>query len=202
MGVTGHRNFVSDDPNISALVRKELRRILRANNDAPLLILSGLAEGADRLVARVARDEFGAACWAILPLPDGLYVRDFATRISVGEYRYLKGVAQRVIEAPLLFSRRSVARHGEPRNHQYAWSGAYIAKRAQILLAIWDGAPAQGTGGSAHVVDWFLSGNVPRKYRISRAPRVPGHALVANWLVHINPCTQQVKRHKCLGPHR
>ena len=32
---------------------------------------------------------------------------------------------------------------GEPRNHQYAWIGAFIAKRSQVLIAIWDGAPAR-----------------------------------------------------------
>jgi hypothetical protein len=197
VGVTGHRNFASNNPKISALVRKELRRVARAYPRAPLLILSGLAEGADRLVTEVAREDFASELWAILPLPDALYVRDFAKRASVKEYKNLKAAAQRVIEAPLMASRRAVSRYGEPRNHQYAWIGAFIARRAQVLIAIWDGAPARGTGGSAHVVDWFLSGSVPRDYRISRAPRIAARARAVDTLVHINPRTHKVKRQKC-----
>lgn len=194
VGVTGHRDIAPDDPAISALVRKELRRIARAYPGAPLLILSGLAEGADRLVAEVAREEFDADLWAILPLPDALYEGDFAKRASVKDYKRLKAASQRVVEAPLMASRRAVARYGEPRNHQYAWIGAFIAKRAQVLIAIWDGAPARGTGGSAHVVDWFIKGKVPRAYRISKAPRVPARARLTPTLVHINPRSRKVAR--------
>jgi hypothetical protein len=159
-------------------------------------LLSGLAEGADRLVAELARKDFGAGLWAILPLTDVLYVHDFAKRASVKDYERLKAASQRVVEAPLMASRRAVSRYGEPRNHQYAWIGAFIAKRAQVLLAIWDGAPARGTGGTAYVVDWFLSGRVPGAYRISRAPRIPAAKHGAGELVHIDPRTRKVTRRK------
>lgn len=196
IGVTGHRDIASDDARISAVVRKELARITRANPGAPLLILSGLAEGADRLVADIAREEFDAEIWAILPLPDALYEVDFGSRKSIKDYRRLKAAAARVIAAPLLASRRAVSKYGEPRNHQYAWIGAFIAKRAQVLIAIWDGAPARGTGGTAFVVDWFLSGRVPGSYRISKAPRVPARARVAKALIHIHPRTRKVKQRR------
>ncbi len=202
IGVTGHRNFTSDDPKISSLVRKELRRIVRAGRGAPLLILSGLAEGADRLVAHVAREAFDAALWAILPLPDALYLRDFSKRASIKEYNSLKTAAKRIIEAPLMASRRAVSRYGEPRNHQYAWIGAFIARRAQVLVALWDGSPARGTGGTEQVVNWFLSGRVPREYCISRAPCVRRRARASNMLVHINPETHKVKRRKCSRTRR
>jgi hypothetical protein len=196
VGVTGHRDIASDDAKISALVRKELRAIARANRGAPLLILSGLAEGADRLVAEIAREEFDAELCAVLPLPDALYERDFGSRKSVKDYRSLKGASQCVVAAPLMAARRSLTRYCEPRNHQYAWIGAFIAKRAQVLIAIWDGAPARGTGGTAYVVDWFLSGRVPGAYRLSRAPRVPARKRVAGTLVHIDPRTRKVRRRR------
>ncbi len=196
VGVTGHRNIASGDAKIAALVRKELRRISRAHKGAPLVILSGLAEGADRLVAAVAREDLGAQLWAILPLPDALYVQDFAKRSSVKDYERLKAGAQRVIAAPLMASRRAVARYGEPRNHQYAWIGAFIAKRAHALLALWDGAPARGTGGTADVVDWFLSQRVPGAYGISKAPRIPAPKRAAGELVRIDPRTRKVTRRR------
>lgn len=196
IGVTGHRDIASDDARISAVVRRELSRISRSNRGAPLLVLSGLAQGADRLVAAIAREEFDAQVWAVLPLPDALYQMDFGTRKSIKDYSRLKAAADRVIAAPVLASRRAVAKYGEPRNHQYAWIGAFIAKRSQVLIAIWDSAPARGTGGTAHVVDWFLSGRVPGSYRISKAARVPARARVARTLVHIHPRTRKVTRRR------
>jgi hypothetical protein len=194
VGVTGHRNLLANDAALAALVGKALRSIARANANAPLLLLSGLAEGADRLVVEAARDAFGAQFWAILPLPDALYTRDFSAAASTAEYKLLKAQALRVIDAPLMSSRRLLTDYGEPRNHQYAWIGAYIAKRAQVLVAIWDGARARGTGGTAEVVDWFLAGKTPPRYRVSRAPRLDGRKDVAKMLIHIDPRTHRLRR--------
>jgi hypothetical protein len=194
VGVTGHRDLAANDPALSELVGKELGKVVRTYGHAPLLILSGLAEGADRLVANVARDAFGAKLWAILPLPDALYARDFKTAESLADYKALKADAERVIDAPLLASRRPLANYVESRSHQYAWIGTYIAKRAQLLLTIWDGAPARGTAGTAHVIGWFLTGTVPGAYLISRAPRIAARENVTPALIHINSETHKVRR--------
>lgn len=186
--------MTDDDPVLSEMVRNELTHLQRVHGRASLLILSGLAEGADRLVVKVARDVPGARFWAILPLPDALFERDFDGAASLADYKALKRQAQRVIEAPFMASRHRIADAGEPRNHQYAWIGAFVAERAQVLLAIWDGAPARGTGGTAHLIDWFLAGETPPIYRISAAPRIPARAGVARTLLHINPITHTIRR--------
>lgn len=193
VGVTGHRNIDIHDARIGALVRREIGRLSRRYGNAPLLILSGLAEGADRLVVDAAQASGGAHI-AVLPLPDALYEQDFSTRKSRGDYARLRSSAKRVIAAPLLASRRAIAEHGEPRNRQYAWIGAFIAKRADVLIALWDGAPSRGTGGTAQVVDWYLADRTPPQYRISRAPRLTRQSGIAAELVHINPTTRRVRR--------
>lgn len=193
VGVTGHRNLGSGDAALIKLIGRELARVARANDGAPLLVLSGLAEGADRIVVEAAR-ALGTTYRAIVPLPDALYLKDFADGASRADYAALCANAERVVTAPLMASRRALETEGEPRNHQYAWIGAYIAKRAQVLIALWDGMPARGTGGTAHVVDWFLAGRVPRSYNISRAPRLAERSGVAGELIHINPSTLKVRR--------
>lgn len=193
VGVTGHRNVDMRDRRIGDLVTREIRRLSRRHGNAPLLVLSGLAEGADRMVVDAARASGGAHI-AVLPLPDAMYARDFSTAQSRGDYARLRSSARRVISAPLLASRHAVAKDGEPRNHQYAWIGAFIAKRADVLIALWDGAPARGTGGTAQVVDWYLADKTPPQYRISRAPRLAKQSDVAAELVHINPTTHRVRR--------
>ncbi len=194
VGVTGHRDVSANDQRLVQLIERELTRIARTTGGAPLLILSGLAEGADRLVVDAARRALGGTYWAVLPLPDALYSRDFATAASRAEYDAFKAAARRVIKAPLMASRRALDGYSEPRNQQYAWSGAYIAKRSQVLIALWDGKPARGTGGTAQVVDWFLTNRTPRSYRISRAPQIRHMEGVAEELVHVNPASHKVSR--------
>ncbi len=193
VGVTGHRNLDAHDARLMHLVMRELKKVVRRHGDAPLLVLSGLAEGADRLVVDAAQ-KLGGRFVAVLPFPGTLYEQDFSGSASRAEYASLCGTATRVIPAPLMDTRRAVMEQGEPRNRQYAWSGAYIAKRAQTLIAIWDGELARGTGGTAEVVAWYLADKTPPAFRISQAPRLSGCKGVAPELIHIDPVTLKVRR--------
>ena len=193
IGVTGHRNLDARDNLLHRLVTHELKRLKRANGNAPLLVLSGLAEGADRLVVDAARN-IGEMYIAVLPLPDPLYERDFSGVASRAEYARLCSSALRIVRAPLMASRRDIAEYGEPRNCQYAWTGAYIAKRAQVLIALWDGAPARGTGGTAQVVEWFLANKTPGQYRISHAARLVGRSEVDAEFIHLDPGAKKTRR--------
>jgi hypothetical protein len=197
VAVTGHRDISPTDPALISIVSRELTKLVRSQGGPPVVVLTGLAEGADRLAIEAARRAVGAQFWAVLPLPDALYVNDFTSPASLADYKSLKAQAQRVIEAPLMASRRQLSGHGAPRDHQYAWAGAYLAKRAQVLIAIWDGAPARGTGGTAQVVDWFLANKTPRAYRIAQAPRIAARREVARTLIHIDPETHKVRRLAC-----
>jgi len=49
-------------------------------------VFTSLAEGADRLVAKVARSEFSAQMLAVLPMPADDYAGDFATAESRAEF--------------------------------------------------------------------------------------------------------------------
>ena len=68
LGVTGHRTLrAGDEDAITARLRTLLALIKAEAPSSPILLLSALAEGADRLVARVALRE-GAQLIAVLPL--------------------------------------------------------------------------------------------------------------------------------------
>ena len=55
IGVTGHRNVASDDPALRAAVERELKALAARYRNTPFLVLSGLAEGFDRLAANRPR---------------------------------------------------------------------------------------------------------------------------------------------------
>jgi hypothetical protein len=193
LAVTGHRNFGRRQKKVASLVRSELERIGRAHPATPVAVVSALAEGADRLVARLAHDVLGARLVAALPMPADAYEKDFATTASRREFRKLLQSADAVIEGPLLSKGRKWRAQSEERNHQYAWGGAYASKNADVLFALWDGKPARGTGGTAYVVDWFLAGHTPRQYRMSRSRMRRGASPYAARLVHVNPEKLTVK---------
>ena len=80
IGVTGHRQIAAScTAKIEAAVLSILEGVRAKAPDAPLLLLTGLAEGADRLVARLAVERFGAELVAVLPRAADDYRQDFAT---------------------------------------------------------------------------------------------------------------------------
>src|SRR5215467_13382687 len=88
IGVTGHRDL--RDRDVPELERQvvdfivSLRRdYLGRDSETPLIVLSSLAEGADRLVARVAMAH-GARLVAPLPMPVEEYRRDFEPGLKTG----------------------------------------------------------------------------------------------------------------------
>lgn len=190
VGVTGHRNIASDA--IEPLT-KSLRRLFRhlltpppvprfsfwrrkhphgERVPTPLVLITPLAEGADRIVARVAL-EFGARLVVPLPLPQADYEQDFAHHAtpaenerSLAEFRELISDAhtERVIELPRVPVAAGETHHTVDdltrRNLQYALVGAYIARQAQVMIALWDGHPpsADKPGGTADIIAFRRTG--------------------------------------------
>ena len=154
IGVTGHRDLVPEEvPRIEARVRSLFEGLRAQFPDRPLQVLSPLAEGADRLVARVALD-LGVKLAVPLPLPSEIYQEDFATETSRQEFLDLLGRAAAVYELPAApgsnparWDKRNVHR-----NRQYAAAGIFLCAHSHLLLALWDGKPSTELGGTAQVI--------------------------------------------------
>jgi hypothetical protein len=115
-------------------------------NGTALQVISPLAEGADRLVARAAIEE-GATLVAPLPFPRQAYVKDFDDAASRADFFALLDQASEIIE---LDGRRG----GEAeRSAAYAAVGDWVTNECDILIAVWDGREASGAGGTAEVVE-------------------------------------------------
>jgi hypothetical protein len=126
-------------------------------------LLSPLAEGADRLVARVALKN-GARLIVPLPMPQDLYEMDFEAPASRAEFTELLQQAESCFALPLNGTpEEDIRSQGEARNDRYAFVGAYIAQHSQILVALWDGASADAVGGTAQIVRFKLE-SAPERY--------------------------------------
>lgn len=154
IGVTGHRDLVERElPEIRERIRAVFTSLQRHFPDRPLRILSPLAEGADRLVAEVAL-ELDLALTVVLPMPESLYVTDFAHRSSRERFEQLCSQADEVLELPVVSRslRERLAVPGEHRDRQYAQLGVFLCAHSHILLALWDGKPSEKIGGTAQVI--------------------------------------------------
>jgi len=152
VGVTGHRDLLAaEEPLIKNRVRSFFESLMTQFPDLPLLVMTPLAEGADRIAAEVAH-ELGIPTIVLLPMPEHLYQSDFEGE-SLAEFQTMRQLGE-CIELPLLenLTEDDVRRPGPGRDYQYAQLGAYLAAHSHILLAIWDGKPSVAPGGTGHVI--------------------------------------------------
>ena len=180
IGVTGHRTL--DDPTaLQALVKKaidaevegllpelsrqKIERARRADRIAnPFSVLSPLAEGADRVVARAVLEYPGARLDVVLPLAHEDYLEDFATEASRKEFEELLGRCDK----PVFLRARRIAEESrdaggraEMRKEAYAKEGRYVVDHCDVLVAVWDGEPSSERGGTAEIVQYALEVNRP-----------------------------------------
>ena len=188
VGVTGHRDLRQQDlPALEAIVKRILQELEAAHRHTPLLVLSPLAEGSDRLVARVAL-EMGVRLIVPMPLPQDLYEQDFSSDESRAEFRQLRSRAESSFVLPLMAGNTAdgIEQQGDQRNRQYAQVGALIAELSQVFIALWDGRTGAGhddkVGGTGEVVRFRLEG-IPSSYEaavnpLSLASSGPVHHIV------------------------
>ncbi len=161
IGVTGHRDLRADArPAIAEQVRDILLHFKNSYPATPIILLSPLAEGADRLVAEVALEAaIGANLMALLPMPREIYARDFDTAASRAEFDRLLATADQSLEMPTPPGITEGRLQNEPRarQDQYLAVGEFIARHCQVLIALWDGRPGQ-RGGTGEVVRLKLTG--------------------------------------------
>ncbi len=165
VGITGHRAKALGE-GLTEIVRDRLDLIfanlrrgaqsLHARekglfDDAePILRLhTPLATGSDQLAAQTARAN-GFQMRALLPFEVSEYSRDFLGSELTEFHEYLAD-ADDVMILP-----------GDRSAHDaYVLVGKAVIAASDLIIAIWDGEPGNGPGGTAHVVDLALREGVP-----------------------------------------
>jgi len=125
------------------------------------MLMSALAEGADRLAAEVALDA-GIGLIVPLPMQQELYEQDFDEE-SRRQFRQVLERAEFSYELPLEPGNtvESVQQEGAARDRQYQALGRELVQTCQILIAIWDGLPNGPVGGTSDLVRMQLEGDEP-----------------------------------------
>ena len=162
IGVTGHRDLLpAETADLERMVRGFLVALIARHPALPLSIMTPLAEGADRLVARVAK-ELGIRLIVPLPMPRALYAEDFSDDASRREFDEL-AVDAEVFELAIVDGETedSVRGSGPARDAQYAQLGIFVCAHCHILLALWDGKDSDQLGGTAQVVHFHHWDSMP-----------------------------------------
>jgi hypothetical protein len=146
VGVSGHR-ILAEIEKLEASLSRALRVILESFPGRRMVVVSPLAEGADRLVARAVLGHAGTGLFVPLPLPVDDYLEDFASPESKAEFRELLARAEEIVDLP----------PAPTRDAAYEQVGEYVLDHSDVLVAVWDGLDAQGQGGTADIVGRALA---------------------------------------------
>lgn len=143
VAVSGHRGLAETTVR---LVDREIRAVL-AKYLPDLVGLSCLADGADQLFARAVLD-LGGKLEVIIPAEQ---YRDGLPNEAKPGYDALFANAAEVHRIAFVESTSAA--------HQAA--SEYMVNHAVVLLAVWDGKPSRGYGGTADVVAFASDHGVP-----------------------------------------
>jgi hypothetical protein len=147
VGVSGHR-LLPDDREAELVAAVD--GILAELGD-PGTVVSSIAEGADRLVAWRGLRRPGWELLVVLPMAPDDYAVDFATAVSRDEFTRLLDAATEIDQVPAQPDRVTA----------YLAAGMRVLERSDVLIAVWDGAPARGRGGTAEIVERARAGGRP-----------------------------------------
>jgi hypothetical protein len=168
IGVTGHRDLRAEDlpsleREVGAIIGRLRSDYLGGGKDTPIILVSALAEGADRVVARVAL-AMGVKLIAPLPLPVDEYRRDFEPGLNSNAAAEFDQLLAEASAAPVMSftagnSLEAVRADATKRAEQYRAVGLFIIRHCDVLIALWDGDPRDmGPGGTGEVVHFKREG--------------------------------------------
>ena len=162
IGTTGHRDLI-DEPELISSLDEALGRILDQFSPQKVIVLSPLAEGADRLIfQRVKELRSDAVLHVILPLEIDDYIEDFLSDRSKIEFIELLEEAETI---DIITTSRKIRKKQDTfsdegpgpdllREISYEACGHLMVDMCSILVALWDGQKARGRGGTGEVVNY------------------------------------------------
>jgi hypothetical protein len=157
IGFTGHRSGLNEElirPAMTAVLADLQMRAVKAGGTAELY--ASLAEGADALCIESARS-LDLPVHLLLPLPEAEFSQDFT---SLDAWQRSQAEIEHARMRPGRDSVHLVP--GESaRPECYFNQGIHMLDAVDVLVAVWDGAPARGMGGTAEMVNHARAIGVP-----------------------------------------
>lgn len=176
IGITGNRDITNEQSIfINKSIEDFLRKFLLDKVSEKIVILTPLADGADRIITDVVLDNFSDMKILIpLPFSENLYKNTFGKALkinnisqkdSIKEYEDLLQKIKKHnkcddVYINLKFDKenylnQNIDKQREIRNEQYALLGEYLIEKSDILIAIYDKNREIKKGGTIEIVNKF-----------------------------------------------
>ncbi|NML94951.1 hypothetical protein [Novosphingobium olei] len=170
IGVTGHRPRLLDqcDP---ADLRTRITATMRAiaaqlGPDAAITVVSCGAAGADQLAARCALD-LGWRHELVIPFAPADFALDFAEGAERAQFdATLAGAAH-------TFALDGARTDADAAAQAYERAGRVMLAQSDIVIAIWNGGPAAGIGGTGQIVAEAVGDGIPVVHLPTTAAAAP-----------------------------
>jgi hypothetical protein len=137
IGITGHQDIPAE---ALEYITHGINEVLDGVKDG-LIGVSSLAVGADQMFASLVLDRGGRL---EIVLPSSGYETTFPNSEDLRRFHSLLARASTV--ETLSFA--------EPCEEAYLAAGCRVADLSEVLLAVWDGEPAKGKGGTGDIVEY------------------------------------------------
>jgi hypothetical protein len=144
IGISGHQNLGTAD--VIDWTRAQIREELRKRDFA--CGVSSLADGADQLFAAVVID-FGKVLEVVIPCRG--YEAAFTNPVAAKRFRDLKQRA----------SKSYVLDFEGPSEKAFYEAGKRVVDMSDLMIAVWNGKPAKGLGGTADIVAYARKARKP-----------------------------------------
>ena len=146
VGVTGHMNLKRSG-SLDRAIFSAIEMVRTSGNvssgDRPIAILTGLAGGADQFVTAIAMPLPDVHLLVILPFGESAYLAEFPDDDTRSEYRRLIADADSV----------TVLEYEAYEPDSYSALGQCVVDNCDVMIALWNGQPPNGPGGTGDVVE-------------------------------------------------
>lgn len=156
IGISGHQNL--DNKSDWDWVKLQIDKIILTDLHSPLTGISSLAIGADQIFAKSILEHRGKLI-AIIPFPE--YQETFLNPTDKELYFSILKVAK-----PVVLEKKGSS------EQSFFEAGKKVVEMSDLMIAVWDGKPAEGLGGTADIVRYVKQIN--------------------KRLIHINPINRTV----------
>ncbi|KGJ98457.1 hypothetical protein [Thalassotalea sp. ND16A] len=157
IGITGHRDIDTNTAeHLMTAVHLFLDELKLLLPNTPLEVVTGMADGADRILAKVALAK-NIKVNAVLPMAEEIYRADFSAD-SWDEYQTLLSSGNVAVKTLITDAVDMVKaqQQGPERDALYHSLAKYINEQSNIVIAVWDGVNPGLKGGTADVVLSYL----------------------------------------------
>lgn len=155
VGITGHQRLA--DESAWQWARMVMREIV-TRQPQRVEAVSSLARGSDQVFADVVL-ECGGTLYAVIPFP--------------GYERTLDGPALDDFKRLLSRARTEILPAALDDESAYLAAGRRVVELSELMIAVWDGSPARGKGGTGDIVSFARARGTPLCWidPVSRAVR-------------------------------